>query len=157
MRGKSKYKKNTLLPDDRFQSVLITQFVNKMMQDGKKETAQNILYKALDIASKQKELDQMSIFTEAIKNVSPIIEVKSKRIGGATYQVPVEVRPARRLALAMRWLIESSQNRNSKSMAESLANNLLDALENTGAAIKKREDVHKMAEANKAFAHYARI
>lgn len=157
MRGKSKYKKRTLSPDEKFNSVYVSQFINKLIHSGKKETAKNIFYDAIELAAKERNLDPMDVFNDSIKNTAPIIEVKSKRVGGATYQVPVEVKPARKTALAIKWLIEAAGTRNGKSMSESLAHTFVESSQNLGPAIKKREDVHKMAEANRAFAHYARL
>ena len=142
-------------PDSKYNSVLVSQFVHRLMLDGKKAVAQQIFYSALDIITDtKKEADAFKVFCDAIKNVAPVMEVKGRRVGGATYQVPVEVRKKRSLSLGMRWLVKYCRERSGKSMAEKLARELMDASENTGAAIKKREDVHRMAEANKAFAHF---
>lgn len=147
--------KREVLPDPKFNDVLITKFVNTIMYDGKKAIAQGILYDAIDdLKKKIPNEEPLSALKKAIENVKPSLEVRSRRVGGATYQVPVDVRPARRLALAMRWLVEYSRERSEKSMALRLAGELNDAYNKRGNAIKKREDVHKMAEANKAFAHY---
>ena len=144
-----------ILPDPKFGSELLAKFVNILMLDGKKSTAEKIVYGALDIiAEKKSEVDALELFETALDNVRPTVEVKSRRVGGSTYQVPVEVRPVRRNALAMRWLVEFARKRGEKSMAQRLAGEMLDAAENKGASVKKREDVHRMAEANKAFAHY---
>ena len=144
-----------IMADPIYNSKVITKFVNTVMLDGKKSTAEKIVYGALDIlAEKQSEKEHLDLFEEALDNVRPAVEVKSRRVGGSTYQVPVEVRPVRRNALAMRWLVEAARKRGEKSMAQRLANEMLDAAENKGSAVKKREDVHRMAEANKAFAHY---
>ena len=124
------------------------------MLDGKKSVAEKIVYDALDVASQKSTKDHLIVFEVALENVRPAVEVKSRRVGGSTYQVPVEVRPVRRMALAMRWLVEAARKRGEKSMAQRLAGEMLDAAENKGSAVKKREDVHRMAEANKAFAHY---
>lgn len=132
----------------------MTKFINVIMRDGKKAVAEKIMYGALDIVSERKHGEPMELFEQALENVRPIVEVKSRRVGGATYQVPVEVRPARRDALAMRWLVDFSRKRGEKNMAARLAGELMDAAENRGGAAKKREDVHRMAEANKAFSHY---
>jgi small subunit ribosomal protein S7 len=142
-------------PDPRFNSVLVSKFTNGLMQDGKKSTARRIFYGAMDIID-QKVADEepMLVFEEAMENVRPRIEVKSRRVGGATYQVPVEVRPERRNALAIRWIVGFSQKRSGQSMAQKLAAELLDAYASRGASVKKKDDTHKMAEANKAFAHY---
>ena len=144
-----------LRPDPRHQSLLVSKFINAVMLDGKKSTAQKAVYGAFDIVTNRlKDKDPVEVFTTAIGNVRPLIMVRSKRVGGATYQVPVEVRASRRNTLAMRWLIEAAQKRGEKTMAQKLAGELLDASENKGTAVKKREDTHRMAEANKAFAHY---
>ena len=142
-------------PDPRFNSVLVTKFVNGLMERGKKSVAQRIFYDAMDIIDRQvSDADPMAVFEKAMDRVRPRLEVKSRRVGGATYQVPIEVAPNRRNALAIRWLIGFAQKRSGKSMAQKLAGELNDAYNNRGAAVKKREDTHKMAEANKAFAHY---
>jgi len=129
-------------------------FISRLMKGGKKSTASRIVYDALSIIEERTHRNPLEVFEQAVKNVTPIIEVKPRRVGGATYQVPVEVPPHRRLSLAMRWLAGSARNRSGKSMSEKLANELMDAAQNTGATVKKREDTHRMAEANKAFAHY---
>jgi len=147
--------KREVLPDPKFGSVQITKFVNMIMRGGKKSVAEAILYNALDrIGEKAADGEPMDVLDKALENVSPMVEVKSRRVGGATYQVPVEVRMNRRTALAMRWLIESARKRGEKSMQLKLAGELMDASENRGNAVKKREDTHRMAEANKAFAHF---
>jgi small subunit ribosomal protein S7 len=143
-----------ILPDPKYKSVLVGKFVNGMMLDGKKSTAEKIFYGAMEIAEKKTSKPAMTVFEKAIQNVMPVLEVRSRRVGGATYQVPVDVRESRRQALAIRWLVGYSRQRNEKTMAERLANELLAALNNEGASIKKKEDTHKMAEANKAFAHF---
>jgi len=143
-----------ILPDPKFGSELISKFINVLMLDGKKSTAEKIIYGALDIAAEKSSKDQLVILEEALDNVRPSVEVKSRRVGGSTYQVPCEVRPVRRNALGMRWLVDASRKRGEKSMSLRLANELVDAAANKGSAVKKREDVHRMAEANKAFAHY---
>ena len=141
--------------DQRFNSVLVSKFINTLMSDGKKSAAQKIFYGAMDlIEGRISEDEPFAVFEKAMENVRPRLEVKSRRVGGATYQVPVEVRAQRRMTLAMRWLIDASRKRGEKSMAQRLAGELMDASENRGAAVKKREDTHRMAEANKAFAHY---
>ena len=146
--------KRTILPDPKFGDQTLTKFINVLMLDGKKSTAERIVYGALDqVATKTKE-DPIEVFTKALENVRPVVEVKSRRVGGATYQVPVEVRPQRRTALAMRWLVEAARKRGEKSMGGRLANGLMEAADNRGIAVKKREDTHRMAEANKAFSHY---
>jgi small subunit ribosomal protein S7 len=141
-------------PDIKYNSVLVARFINKLMLDGKKSVAQHIFYSALDIIEARTKRSGLEVFEQAIKNVTPMIEVKPRRVGGATYQVPVEVRPDRQESLAIRWLIQTARRRPGKSMAEKLANELLDAASNTGQTVKKREDTHRMAEANRAFAHY---
>ncbi|OIN03821.1 30S ribosomal protein S7 [Oceanisphaera psychrotolerans] len=143
-----------ILPDPKFGSELLAKFVNIVMVDGKKSTSEKIVYGALEIVAEKTSKEHLALFEEALDNIRPTVEVKSRRVGGSTYQVPVEVRPVRRNALAMRWLVDSARKRGEKSMAQRLAGELLDAAENKGSAVKKREDVHRMAEANKAFAHY---
>ncbi len=142
------------LPDPKFGSETIAKFINMIMVDGKKSVAERIMYGALDQVTGKKGGEPTEILDQAMENVRPIVEVKSRRVGGATYQVPVEVRPARRNTLAMRWLIDASRKRSEKSMALRLAGELLDASESKGSAVKKKEDTHRMAEANKAFSHY---
>ena len=151
---KRRAKKRILLPDPKFNDQLVTRFVNNLMWDGKKSTAERIVYAAFDAVETKTKSDPLATFHEALNNVKPAIEVRSRRVGGATYQVPVEVRPSRQVALAMRWLVEYSRKRGEKTMALRLAGEILDAAEGKGAAVKKREDVHRMAEANKAFSHY---
>ncbi|MEM9597965.1 MAG: 30S ribosomal protein S7 [Acidobacteriota bacterium] len=146
--------KREILPDPLHKSQLVTKFVNVVMKDGKKTVAEKILYNALETIEERTQEDPMKIFKKAIDNVKPQVEVKSRRVGGSTYQVPVEVRPARRLALSMRWLIGAAKARGEKTMDLRLANELMDAAQNRGVAIKKKDDTHRMAEANKAFAHY---
>ena len=146
--------KRDILPDPKFDDQTVTKFVNILMRDGKKSTAEKILYGAFDIIVERRKGDAMEVFNEALDKVRPMVEVKSRRVGGATYQVPVEVRPTRRNALAMRWLVEAARGRNEKSMTARLAGELMDASESRGGAVKKRSDVHRMAEANKAFSHY---
>lgn len=146
--------KRQILPDPLYNSQLVTKFVNVVMDDGKKSVAEKLLYKALDLIRERTDDDPLKVFKKAVDNVKPAVEVKSRRVGGSTYQVPVEVRPSRRLALSMRWLIQSSLRRGEKTMDLRLANEFMDAATNRGAAIKKKEDTHRMAEANKAFAHY---
>ncbi|MGV2874103.1 30S ribosomal protein S7 [Colwellia sp. E150_009] len=144
-----------ILPDPKFHNELLAKFINILMVDGKKSTAEKIVYGALDILTeKNSEKTHLELFEIALDNIRPQVEVKSRRVGGSTYQVPVEVRPVRRNALAMRWLVEAARKRGEKSMAQRLANEMLDASDSKGSAVKKREDVHRMAEANKAFAHY---
>ncbi len=146
--------KRDVLPDPKFGSKLVTKFINVMMLDGKKGVSESIFYNALEMISEKTKKDPLEVFVQALENVKPIVEVKSRRVGGATYQVPVEIRPERRQALGIRWLIMNSRNRSEKTMHQKLAGELIDAFNNTGTSIKKREDTHKMAEANKAFAHY---
>ena len=146
--------KREVLPDPVYNSQLVSKFVNAIMMDGKKTIAERILYDALEIVGQQTDEDPMKVFKKAVDGVKPAVEVKSRRVGGSTYQVPIEVRPNRRLALSFRWLLESAKRRGEKTMKQKLAGELVDAAENRGAAIKKREDTHRMAEANKAFAHY---
>jgi small subunit ribosomal protein S7 len=146
--------KRTILPDPKFGSEMLAKFVNIVMERGKKSVAEKIVYGALDHIAERTKSDPMERLEQALENVRPVVEVKSRRVGGATYQVPVEVRAVRRTSLAMRWLIDASCKRNEKSMARRLAGELMDAADNRGAAVKKREDTHRMAEANKAFAHY---
>ena len=149
--------KRTILPDPKHDSQLLAKFINMLMKSGKKSVAENIVYDALAKISErngQTEEQAVELLEQALDNIKPMVEVKSRRVGGATYQVPIEVRPARRRTLAMRWVIDAARKRSEKSMAQRLANELLDAAENRGAAVKKREDTHRMAEANKAFAHY---
>jgi small subunit ribosomal protein S7 len=146
--------KRDILPDPKFGSTQITKFVNMIMQSGKKSTAEAIMYNALDTISQRGKSESLEVLDQALENVSPMVEVKSRRVGGATYQVPVEVRADRRVTLAMRWIIDASRKRGEKSMQLKLAGELMDASENRGSAVKKREDTHRMAEANKAFAHF---
>ena len=146
--------KREVLPDPKYGSRLVAKFVNIMMICGKKSTAEQIMYEALVSVEDRSKQDALKMFKSAIDNVKPAVEVKSRRVGGSTYQVPVEVRPDRRTSLAMRWVIGAARRRGERSMAEKLAAELLDAANNRGTAVKKREDTHKMAEANKAFAHY---
>jgi small subunit ribosomal protein S7 len=143
-----------LEPDSRYHNALVTKFINCFMERGKKRTAEQIVYGALEIMKKKNGDPTLNTFKQALENVKPTLEVKSRRVGGANYQVPVEVRPERRVSLAIRWIREASRARKGKSMEERLAAELLEASANQGAAVKKREDTHKMAEANKAFAHY---
>ena len=143
-----------ILPDPKFGSELLAKFINVLMVDGKKSTAEAIVYGALETLAQRTGKDALEAFDAALENVRPTVEVKSRRVGGSTYQVPVEVRPTRRNALAMRWVIEAARKRGDKSMALRLANELTDAADNKGSAVKKREDVHRMAEANKAFSHF---
>ncbi len=146
--------KREVLPDPKFGDLVVSKFMNALMYDGKKSVAESILYGAFDIIEKKTKGKALEIFLQAVDNIKPSIEVRSRRVGGATYQVPVEVRPERRQALAIRWIIEAARGRNEHTMAERLAAEILDASNNRGAAAKKKEDGHKMAEANRAFAHY---
>jgi small subunit ribosomal protein S7 len=146
--------KREILPDPKFGSVDLSKFMNVIMESGKKAVAERIIYGALDQVEKKIGKDPLEVFMVALNNVKPMVEVKSRRVGGANYQVPVEVRPVRRMALAMRWLKDSARKRGEKSMAQRLANELLEAAEGRGGAMKKRDEVHRMAEANKAFSHF---
>jgi small subunit ribosomal protein S7 len=141
-------------PDIKYDSVIVARFINKLMMCGKKSTAERMLYDAFDIIESRAHKNPLDVFEQAVNNATPVLEVKPRRVGGATYQVPVEVRPERRLSLAMRWLVQNARNRTGKSMAEKLAAEFMDAAQGQGATIKKKEDTHKMAEANRAFAHY---
>jgi small subunit ribosomal protein S7 len=146
--------KREIAPDIKYNSVLVSRFINKLMKDGKKSTAQRVFYGALDIVEQRAKRPGLEVFEQAVRNATPILEVKPRRVGGATYQVPVEVRHERKMSLAIRWLVDTARRRPGRSMSEKLANELMDAANNTGATVKKREDTHKMAEANRAFAHY---
>jgi small subunit ribosomal protein S7 len=146
--------KREILPDPKFHDLQIAKFINMIMRNGKKSTAERIMYYALDNVSQKSSIDSVELMEKALENVRPMVEVKSRRVGGATYQVPVEVRASRRNTLAMRWLIEAAQKRGEKTMSQKLAGELLDASESKGSAVKRREDTHRMAEANKAFAHF---
>ena len=147
--------KREILPDPKFGSQILAKFINIIMVNGKKSVAERIVYGALDIVSEKKSgSEPIEVFEQALEKIRPSVEVKSRRVGGSTYQVPVEVRPVRRNALGMRWMVEAARKRGEKSMAQRLAAEMLDAADNKGSAVKKREDVHRMAEANKAFAHY---
>lgn len=156
MRGKTAPKR-TIEPDLKYNSQTVARFINKVMTRGQKATAEKIVYKAFDILKEKTSKEPLGVFETALKNAAPLLEVSPRRIGGATYQVPIEVRPERREALAMRWVIEAARSRKGGKMSDFLAAELLDAYNNTGTAMKKRETLHKMAEANKAFAHYARF
>jgi small subunit ribosomal protein S7 len=142
------------MPDPKYKSVLVTKFINNMMKKGKKSVAQSILYTSLDMVKDKTKKDPLEVFQKAVENVKPQVEVKSRRVGGSTYQVPQEVRPARRQALSIRWIITYARERGEKTMAAKLAGELMDAASGRGAALKKKDDTHRMAEANKAFAHY---
>ncbi|TSC56323.1 MAG: small subunit ribosomal protein S7 [Parcubacteria group bacterium Greene0416_39] len=152
---KLKFKKHVLAPDTVYGSVMVARFINKVMQKGKKATARKIVYDAFALVQKELKKEPIEIFEKAIENVAPLLAVKSKRVGGATYQVPVEVKGDRRVGLAMRWILESSRKGKGKPMAQKLAQELLNAYKNEGSAVKKREETHRMAEANRAFAHFA--
>lgn len=142
------------MPDPLYESRLVSKFINAMMRDGKKSTAESLLYNAFNIIKEKTKENPLKVFESAVENVRPMIEVKSRRVGGSTYQVPTEIRPSRRTALGIRWIIVNARSRSEKSMPSKLAGELLDAAENKGSSIKKKEDTHKMAEANKAFAHF---
>ncbi len=146
--------KRTPLPDPKYDNTLISLFINTLMMGGKKGPAEKIVYSALEIAAKKLDVEVVEVFTKALNNAKPVLEVKSRRVGGSTYQVPVEVRPERRTSLAMRWLISFARQRNERTMKEKLAGEFMDAYKGEGATLKKKEDTHRMAEANKAFAHY---
>ena len=146
--------KREILPDPLYNSIVVTKLVNSIMLDGKKGVAQKVVYGAFDIIKEKTEKDPMEVYTQAMENIMPSLETKSRRVGGSTYQVPMEVRPERRQTLGLRWLTSYSRKRSEKTMKERLAGELMDACNNTGAAVKKREDTHKMAEANKAFSHF---
>ncbi len=146
--------KRVILPDPKYGDETLSKFINMVMNDGKKSIAEKIVYGALDVIAERGKGEPLEVFRQALDNIRPVVEVKSRRIGGATYQVPVEVRPSRRTTLAMRWLVEAARKRSEKSMGQRLAGEMMDAFENRGAAVKKREDTHRMAEANKAFSHY---
>ena len=154
MSRRSQAPKREILPDPKFGSEKLAKFVNMLMLSGKKAVAESIVYGALDAITEKKKGDAIEVLESALDNVAPHVEVKSRRVGGATYQVPVEVRPVRRMGLAMRWIIDASRKRGEKSMTEKLAGELMDASDSRGSAVKKREDTHRMAEANRAFAHY---
>lgn len=151
---RSKPEKRIVPGDTRYQSKLVNALISRLMKQGKRSVAAGIVYSAFDLIEERARRDPLELFEQSMKNASPLLEVKPRRVGGATYQVPVEVAPARRISLAMRWLLAAARARPGKSMAEKLAGELMDAAKNTGAAIKKREETHRMAEANRAFAHY---
>ncbi len=154
MGRKNKSVNRPVMPDTRYNSTVISKFVGRMMLDGKKSVSTRIVYEALDTLKQKTEKDPLEVFLKALDNVKPMVEVKSRRVGGATYQVPIEIRESRREALAMRWVINAARTKSGHGMGERLASELLDAYNNTGTAYRKKEDTHKMAEANKAFAHY---
>jgi len=151
---KTKAKKRPLLPDPKFHDQLVTRFINSLMYDGKKNTAYEIFYEAIETVAKRTNEDGLEVFKKGLANVTPQVEVRSRRVGGATFQIPSEVRPARKLALAIKWMITYARARNEKSMAQKLAGEIVASAKEEGAAFKKKEDVHKMAEANKAFSHF---
>jgi small subunit ribosomal protein S7 len=153
MRRKSAERRHTA-PDPQFNDALVSRFINYVMRDGKKSTAQHIVYNAFDIIEQRTDEPGVEVFKKAVNNVSPLVEVRSRRVGGATYQVPIEVRPDRRVALAFRWIIQYARNRSDRSMANRLANELMAAAKGEGGSIKKKDDTHRMAESNKAFSHF---
>ena len=154
MPRRGKIKRIEVLPDQVYNSVVLTKFINQIMVDGKKSTAERIVYGAFDIIKERTDKDPMEVFEEAMNNVMPVLEVKARRVGGANYQVPIEVRADRRQTLGIRWIVMNAKKHSGKGMEEKVAGELMDAANNTGASVKKREDTHKMAEANKAFAHF---
>lgn len=154
MPRKGEVRRREILPDPKFHDRLVAKFINAMMERGKRSVSERILYGAFDIVQDRSKEEALNLFKRALDNVKPAVEVRSRRVGGATYQVPVEVRPTRRVSLGMRWLIQQSRSRGEKSMTERLAAEILEAAANRGGAVKKKEDTHRMAEANKAFAHY---
>lgn len=157
MPRRGKIAKRKVYPDSYYNSLLVQQFINKVMRCGKKSVAERIVYRAMETASQRLKKEPLEVFEQALRNASPSIEVKPRRVGGATYQVPVEVRNDRRTSLAIRWILNSARNRSGKPMYERLATEFMDAYNNTGSTIKRKEDVHKMAESNRAFAHYGRL
>jgi small subunit ribosomal protein S7 len=154
MPRKGEVKKRDVLPDPKYHDRTVTKFINSMLYDGKKSLVERILYLSLDLVAERGKEDALAVFKRALEQVKPVVEVRSRRVGGATYQVPVEVRPQRRMSLAMRWLVQNARARPEKSMVQKLAGEILDAANGRGGAVKKKEDTHRMAEANKAFAHY---
>ena len=154
MPRKGEVKRREVLADPKYHDRTVSKFINSMMHDGKKSLAERILYEALDLVGERAKEDALGVFKRALEQVKPLVEVRSRRVGGATYQVPVEVRPQRRISLAMRWLVQNARLRPEKSMTERLAGEIVDAVNGRGGAMKKKEDTHRMAEANKAFAHY---
>ena len=156
MRGKKQAPKRKILPDPRYHNTQIAKFINYIMERGKKTTAQAVVYGAFDIIKEKTKKDPIEVFNEALRNITPLLEVKSRRVGGANYQIPVPVRPERRFALGSRWLITAAKARKGRPMSQRLALEIIDASQSLGAAVKKREDTHRMAEANRAFAHFAR-
>jgi len=154
MPRRARVTKREILPDAKYHSVTVSRLISKVMLDGKKSTAERVVYGALQLLEREESKPPVTVLEQALKNIIPVLEVKPRRVGGATYQVPIEVRPDRGLALAIRWLMKSSRTRNGRSLAERMAAELSDAAKGQGASVKKREDTHKMAEANRAFAHY---
>jgi small subunit ribosomal protein S7 len=154
MSRRRRAQKRVILPDPKYKDMVVAKFINGLMMQGKKSVAEKIFYASMDIIEQRVKEEPLSVFKKAMENVAPLLEVKSRRVGGATYQVPIEVRSNRRQALAIRWLVRYSRERSERTMAERLANELLAAFKNEGSSVKKREDTHKMAEANKAFAHF---
>jgi len=154
MSRRHRAEKREILPDPKFNDLVLSKFMNAIMLDGKKSAAESIVYGAMDIVEEKARTEPIRVFHDALENIKPSVEVRSRRVGGATYQVPVEVRPERRQALAIRWLVKASRARNENTMRERLAGELMDAANSRGTAVKKREDTHKMAEANRAFSHY---
>ncbi len=157
MRGKSKYKKIETKPDPKYNSTLVAKFINQVMRKGKKSKAENIVYSAFATAEKKLKSPALEIFEKALENVGTVLEVRSRRIGGATYQVPMEVKRDRKTTLSMRWIVEAARNKQGKAMKVFLAQELIDAAQNTGTAVQKKQDIIKLAEANRAFAHYGRM
>ncbi len=151
---KTKAKKRKLVPDPKFNDILVTRFVNNLMYDGKKSLAYGVFYDAIDAVEKKGEADALNLWKKALENVTPAVEVRSRRVGGATFQIPQEIRPERRLSMGMKWLIEYARKRNEKSMSQKLAGEIIAAAKEEGAAFKKKEDTHRMAEANKAYSHF---
>ncbi len=151
---KTRAKKRILLPDPKFNDVLVTRFVNNLMYDGKKNTSYEVFYEAIDVVQKRTEQDGLEVFKKALGNVTPAVEVRSRRVGGATFQIPTEIRPERKVSMGIKWMILYARKRNEKSMAQKLAGEIVAASKEEGAAFKKKEDVHKMADANKAFSHF---
>ncbi len=151
---KTKAKKRILLPDPKFNDILVTRFVNNLMYDGKKSISYDVFYDAMEIVQKRTEVEGLDVFKKALSNVTPAVEVRSRRVGGATFQIPSEIRPERKLSMGIKWMILYARKRNEKSMAQKLAGEIVAASKEEGAAFKKKEDVHKMAEANKAFSHF---
>jgi len=154
MSRRNKPEKHQVLPDPRYNSVQLQSFINRVMRNGKRSTATSLVYGAFDMIESKGSRSALDVFEQALKNVSPVVEVKPRRVGGATYQIPMEVPPYRRFALATRWILQAARSRSGKSFSEKLAGELLDAANNTGTSIRKREETHKMAEANRAFSHY---